>query len=317
MFSCAKDDSAETVKVTPPIVVSGFKDFKNVIIGVPVKSKITLTNSSSNLQVVTTSGSTHYTLSSLDPSCAVAVQPSYTCIYDLTVLASSPGVQSFTVSFRGDSASFTANAIAAGFLVSSETLINVGSLLAGESYNFSTDLSNTGDLKTSFPTISGSSGLSVVGHNCGTYLEAGEICTLNMTYRSTVKNPSFSTLITMYTGDNTATFTIAGTILAGEMVGNIGFTTSPVSIHAGGVSNYNVVTGVITDQYGNAIEDGTPLTLTFFNLTDVFGGVGPVTLFSSGGRYNFDFKTTNSTGAATLSLNSLTSSGNLNWTVQP
>lgn len=314
-FSCAKKNTQDPVPISL-LSVSGFSDFKNIIIGIPVKTRIVMINQNASPQNYTLTGPSDFTIASDVTNCALQVPAQTTCYYTLSVKGTARGPIAATVGFNGLTQNFKANVVAAGFLISSVTNINFGALVAGNAYNFSTQLSNSGDLNTLFPLISGGSGLSVLSNNCGSFIAPLQTCTVNMSFLSTLKSASIGSLINFYSGDNTATLNLTGSILAGSMTGNFGFTTSPTTVHADGAL-YSVVTTVMADVYGNAIEDGTRATLSFFNLKDTSGGTSPVTVLSSGGRYTFQFRSTTTTGTAQLSINTPQSSGSLSWSVIP
>lgn len=313
LIGCNKAE--EGISPLPKIEVKGFQGFGKVIVGVAVGSTVTLRNQSSEAIVYALEGDTDFSLVPEEQVCLGAVSGGATCKYKLILEAQVKGSRKAALSFDGEKIEFTASAILPGNLSISPASVNVGTLLAGDMFKFTMTLNNTGDVRVMFPQFSGSSSIGIETQTCGPYIEPAEICTAKVVYQNFVRNPNLNQNISLTSGESVSSLLVSGVIKAGEISGTIGFSSSPTQLTADG-STYSFQTAILTDQYGNQIEDGLEATVSLYNLTDLSGTSESFAVTSSGGRFQGQFRTTLSPGSAVLSINTFTSSGTLNFTVQ-
>lgn len=313
LAGCKKNTDDSTP--IPIIDVQGFTTFSKVIVGSPVGSTVVLHNDQTSAVTYVFSGNSDFSFTPVDPVCQGGVAAGATCTYKLTLSAQSKGSKSANLIFLGQLITFSGEAVNPGILVTSPTAIDIGNMVAGDIYRFTLTIKNTGDIRALFPSLSGFSGIGIENQTCGSYVEPGETCTANIVYQNFVKAAALNQTINIVSGNASNTLLVTGRVLAGEISGTIAFATSPASLVADGTT-YSFQTTSLKDKYGNEIEDGTEATMTFYNLTDSLGQADPVTLLSSNGRISGQFRSTLQPGPATLSINTFTSSGTLNFEVQ-
>lgn len=271
--------------VARSITVSGFSNFADVPVGTPVKTTVTLVNSSPEARVYALSGSSDFSFNYPFGSCTNPMASGSSCVLEIILLPTSVGEISGTLTFSEETAVFVANGILPPVLSLDSSSVSIGTISAGDSINFTLVVTNDGDLPSGFPSITGDSALGLSSNTCGSYIEKDESCSLNFSYTPTVSTPSLNSLISLATGYGNATFTISGVVLAGPISGDITFATAPATIPGdGGV--YSFTTVVLRDRYGNQVEDGIQATVSFAAMNNA-GDTNPFTITTSGGRYAF------------------------------
>jgi hypothetical protein len=255
-----------------PIAVNGLANFGNVILGTEVDTIIILDNRDSSTAASASLGASppFYVLSYQPSSCSVAIVPAQAaCAYKIGFSPSAAGQFSSLVSFRGESALLSGVGVAPGAIAASPTSFQFGSLAIGGSKAFTVHLANSGNSAIAYPAFQSPSEISVQSTTCEATLAPGAQCeiALSLTPQKTSANYSGSLNILGPGGVVAASVRLSGSILPGDAVGGIALATSPANIAslvAGSI--ITVSTSTIVDIDGNAVADGTPVTISVNNL---------------------------------------------------
>lgn len=312
LTSCSKETS---VKSTPLIEVSGFSDFGEIITGDLIGSIISIHNNTEKREpFIFETQTSEFNLVSQDQSCQTGISANTSCQYKILIRATSAGQKIAKLSFMGELVEFKAKAIIAGVLSLDKSEVDFSTIVAGDQYKFSLYITNSGSIKSTIPVFSGPDGFSVDGTGCGEFIEPQQTCEIQASYKGTKKNHDFSESVTGDYGAKSVTFTLKGSIRAGEMSGNIKFVSMPIVKSDG--NDYSIMSVVMSDSFGNVIEDGTTVTVSFYNLKNSNGTYDSVLIGSQNGIFIVPFKSIlDSPGDSTISLNGSLSSGTARFNV--
>ena len=302
---------------TTPISIRGAREFGRVILGDQIESVIVLDNSAGDRSesLLQSLNPPFYLVSYQPSSCtSLSVPAKTTCFYKVRFTPSVVGHYSTTVTFKGDSVTLNGQGIKPGEATISPTSFSIGTVAAGSNNDFEITLSNSGDSDLLFPDFSGSDDMTIATTSCDKVIRPKTQCLITARITPLLKNPTYSGALKL-NGVNAVTF--IGSVTAGASAGNISFNLAPAVVELPVFKPNNpaiivtVTTNVIADQFGNPVEDGTPVDVNVLNLRllDDPTNQKRALLFTKNGAVSFQVQAGDAIGQANFSAQTETSYG--------
>jgi hypothetical protein len=164
-------------------------------------------------------------------------------------------------------------------------------------------LTNTGDFTINFPTFGFPPGVSLISNLCGGSIDPKQSCVITFQVLKTslgLQTDNFTmTSTSKGSGTTTLNLSFTETVLPGSANGNISFDGSLPAFVADGVQTQPIVSGVIQDQYGNTVADGTPVIVQLTNL-NIVGSTSTFTTVA--GRISFTIRSTTTKGSSIIAM---------------
>lgn len=310
LSACSKkEETPPTPKTGIELVAIGPINFGGVLVGDFRDAAIRIFNhgpAAVDTADIATKMSDPFKIQSVSSPCSSGSLPSgQSCVVAIRfnpVLAAN-----YSADFILGSAKVTATGrgLLGGVMSISETSWDVGVSIAGVESRKNFIISNLGDFTIPAPVVTTPAGISVGVNQCGSFIATQKTCRIELIAKKTIAG-SYNEEVTFNANDGGLLVVyLTNTVLPAEASGTISFVSAPATIIADGVSQYDVTTNPIKDQFGNVVSDGTNIRISGSNMTLLT----PSPQATVDGRVSFSFISPTVKGFSTVSLLSSEASG--------
>jgi hypothetical protein len=319
LLGCQKNADKIT---SAPITINGLSDFGRVVLGDQLDTVVLLdnTNSDNSESPSFLTESPFYIISVGPSSCAINFVPAKTlCGYKIRFLPSVVGQYKGEVHFKGTVALLYGQAISPGRLALSLSSIDVGGLTVGTTQTFPLVLSNIGDSDILYPNFTLPTEVSVLTNSCGAIIKSGVSCPITLQVKPILKSLTYKAAVAVNTSNGILFIDLHGRVRAGASSGNIEFTTDQtvptLQVAQAGTNGITVLvsTAIIKDEFGNIVEDGTPVDVSVFRLKllEDQSSFARTTLYTENGVVSFHIQAGTQIGTSSISAQTETSYGSI------
>tara|TARA_Y100000034_G_scaffold136824_1_gene216115 strand:- start:15766 stop:19065 length:3300 start_codon:yes stop_codon:yes gene_type:complete len=219
------------------------------------------------------------------------------CIISIRFAPTLAGEFSQEINIDGFKTSTSGKGLLDGFMTLDITNINLGSIVAGDSFRQNIIISNEGDLIIDAPSFDLPSGVVLGLNTCESFISPKKSCEVALDIRI-LNSGIYNKSVKLNSGGNNTQIDISASVSPDDPDGVISFVSTPTSLAADGTTRSTIQTREIRDSYGNIVEDGSVVTVSGTNLKFPNGR----TFSTVNGIVSFEVESTTSRGVSTVSV---------------